>query len=98
MAFASSSRQFAAAMTQLIFASFAMHEASVFVSSDNSPESLILGVLENRVASSSRAVLRSFHFDDFRSVCSVGDKFGTMSTSSAKERGSGAAASTVTSQ
>ena len=93
MPFASSSRQFAATMTQLIFASFAMHEASDFVSSDNSPASLILGVLESKVARSSRASLRSFHFDDFRSVCSEGDNCGTISTSSAKERGSGATAS-----
>ena len=94
MPFASSSRQFAATITQLIFASFAIHEASAFVSSDSSPTSLILGVLESRVARSSRALLRSFHFDDLRSVCSEGDNFGTISTIPAKERGSGAIAST----
>ena len=97
MPFASSSRQLAATITQLIFASFAMHEASDYASSDNSLASLILGVLESRVARSSRAPLRSFHFDDFRSVYNEGDSFRTISTSSAKERGSGATVSAASS-
>ena len=91
MAFAISSKQFAATMTQFMLASFAMQEASERVSSENSAASLILGVAISNVWRSSSASLRSFHFEDFRLVWKEGGNLVAISTTSAVSRASGGA-------
>ena len=89
--FASPSRQLAATITQLMFASFCMHVASDLANSPNSEASLILGVALIRVKSSSKASFLSFHFEDLRDPCRFDGSLGMISTSSAYIRGSGGA-------
>ena len=90
--FARASIQFAAAITQLMFASV-MRPARAFATSLSSCASLIRGVALRRASKSSRASFRSFHFEDARAAWRPEGSFGTMSTSSAKDRGSSSAGS-----
>lgn len=90
---ASSSIHDDATITQLMFASPCTRAASDLASSPISEASLILGVDVSNVKRSSRASLRSFHFEDFKLVWSEGDNFGTISTASANARGSRAVGS-----
>ena len=89
------SKQLAATMTQLIFASLATQVARDLANSPISPASLIRAVLLTSVARSSSASFRSFHLDDLRFVWKPFGSLGMISSGSANARGSGGASSSL---
>ena len=89
------SRQPAATMTQLMFASLCMQCASDLVSSPSSGASLMRGVAVSNVSSSSRASFLSFHLEEPNDACKLAGNLGTILTSSANARGSGGTSSAL---